>query len=185
MIQKKILLVMFLVFFSFALVSADVGIGISPSKMREQVTAGETYTYDFLVFNTGSQDIDLTLSATGEIAEFVTITEPSRTITPEPLPHEFPIKNGKTFTVTIDIPKSSKQKTYTGAFAAVGGGSSESRFGGSVGVSSQVEFISVPPKSFFAKLTNTHYIILGSILGLLLLIFIFKKLGIRIQVGKK
>lgn len=183
--KKSVILGFGILVFSLALVSANVGLGISPSKMKEQVVAGETYSYEFLVFNTGSQDIDLTFSTKGDFADFVVIETPDRTIAPEPEPHEFPIKNGKTFKVSVTFPKSSKEKIYSGTFSAIGGDSEGSRFGGSVGVTSQVEFIATPPASIFSRLTSTHYIIIGALALIVLLIYLFKKMGIKIQVAKE
>lgn len=165
------------------LVSASVGIGISPSKMKEQLVAGKTYTYNILVFNTGSSELEISLSALGELKGFTQIEPESLVIQPEPQPQELPIKNGQYFKVTFTPPRSGKMSTYVGTLSAIGKTSSDSQFGGNVGVSSQVELVVLPPKSIFSRLNTTHYIIIGAIVLVILLIFLFKRLGIKISVG--
>jgi len=51
---------------------AEVGLGISPSKAKIQVQAGETANIDFLVFNTGNRDVDVTMTSEGDITGVVT-----------------------------------------------------------------------------------------------------------------
>lgn len=179
--KEGVFLIFVLTLLSLSLVSADVGLGVSPSKMRQQIVSGDTYEYQFYVFNTGDNLMDVSLNIKGDIAEFSTVSPVDSSISPEPKPHELPLKNAKLFTLTVDAPNVRNQEIYSGTFSAIGGGSKESKFGGSVGVSSQIEFVVIPKEGFLAKLTKTHYIIVGVLLGLIALILIFKKLGIKIQ----
>lgn len=180
-VNNKYFVLGILLIFSLILVSAEVGLGISPSKMKEQVVAGDTYTYSFLVFNTGSQDIEVSLVVDGEIAEFATVQTPLLTISPEPSPHEFPIKNGVSFNVVFEMPKSMGDKAYTGTVSAVGKAASGSQFGGSVAVSSQVEFVSLSPDSIFSKLETKYYFIILGFIVLILLIYLLKRAGFHME----
>lgn len=180
---KIFLLTFVLVILFMNVASASVGVGISPSKMRQQIVAGETFTQEILIFNTGSEAMEITLVAEGEIKAFTEIEESAIIVEAEP-DDELPIENGKIFTVIFSPPRSGTEKIFTGTLSAIGSGAGDSQFGGNVAVSSKVELIVVPADSIFARLTNTHYIILGSILGLLLLIFILRKLGIKIKIDK-
>ena len=182
--SKKIYLLFVLSILLFSLVSADVGLGISPSKMRENLVAGSTFEYDIVVFNVGSDAMDIELVANGEISEFTTIEPKIQTIQPEPEPHEFPIKNGKVFHVVFDIPNSGKEKLYTGSFSAISRGSSDSQLGGNVAVVSKVEFNVIPPQSFLSKLSLSDYLISGIIILLVILFFLLKKIGIRINISR-
>jgi hypothetical protein len=175
--------ILFLV--SLMIVSANVGLGVSPSKIREEVTSGESYSYDYLVFNTGSQDINVKISVEGEISEFVTFESSQAVISPEPLPHEFPIKNGINFQYTIDFPKTMKPKVYTGKISVIGSGGGDSQFGGNVGVSTAVEYISIPPKSVFSKIGTNMYIFVAVLIALIALILILKKMGLKIVIKSK
>lgn len=166
-------------------VSASVGVGISPSKMKEQLIAGQSYTYDILIFNTGSNELEISLAALGELKGFTKVEPTSLVIQPEPEPQELPIKNGQYFKVTFSPPRSGKEITYSGTLSASGSASPDSQFGGNVGVSSQVELVVLPPQSIFSRLTTTHYIIIGVVLLIILFILIIKKLGIQISVGAK
>jgi len=181
----KVFLLISLILLSASLISADVGLGISPSKIRDQVNSGETYSIDVLVFNTGSNLANVTLSYSGDLSDMVQISPSSQEIESEPVPHEFPIKNGKVFKVTFKIPTSSSEKSYKGVLSAVGGSSSGTNFGGSVGVSSQIELVSIPSNSFFSSIPLYVYIVLGGIVLLILIIFLLKKAGLNIEFKKK
>lgn len=180
-----IIAILFLVGINLCLVSAAVGVGLSPSKLNLQVVGGEVQEIELLVFNTGDRDMELNIIVEGDIADIATIDPESLVVSPEPMPHELPIKNGKTFKVYITPPVSSKTIVYSGTIAAVGSPNSGSQFGGSVGVATQVTLTVIPPSSFFDKITMTQKIIVGSILLLVLLIVVLKKMGLSISFGNK
>lgn len=182
---EKIFLIFAVAIFAFTLVSAEVGLGISPSKMREHLIAGSSYTYDIVVFNVGTDAMEINLVVNGEIAPFTTITPASEIIEPEPKPHEFPIKNGKVFSVTFDIPNGGKERVYTGSLSAVGKGAGDTQFGGNVAVVSRVELNVLPPTSFLEKLTPIHYLAFGAIVLLALVVLGLKRAGLKIQFGNQ
>lgn len=181
---KLFLLSLVLVILFMNVASASVGVGISPSKMRQQIVAGETLVQEILIFNTGSDAMEITLIAEGEIKAFTEIEESALIVEAEPN-DELPIENGKIFTVTFSPPRSGSEKTFTGTLSANGKGTGESQFGGNVKVSSNVEIVVVPAKSIFARLTNTHYLIIGILFALVLLVIFLKKSGISIKFNKK
>lgn len=182
-LYKLVASFLFLVF-CFSVISADVGLGISPSKIRDPVISGETYSIEILIFNTGSEEMDITLSYVGDLSDSVVISPSSQIIQPEPVPHEFPIKNGKLFEITFKIPSSSSEKTYKGVISAIGGGSGGSNFGGSVGVSSEIEMVSVPSSSFFSLIPSYAYFVLGGIVLLIVIVLLLKKMGFKIEFNK-
>jgi len=180
---KLLGLMVVVLIFGMSFASASVGVGLSPSKMREHLTSGQSYTYDILVFNTGSDNMDITLSATGEIAEFVEIVENKMIVFPEPN-DELPIENGRTFKVVINAPRTGTEKIFKGKIVATGSGAGDSQFGGNVAVSSQIELVVTPSKSIFAKLNTIHYVILGLVLFIILMIVLIRKSGIKISFDK-
>jgi hypothetical protein len=175
------ILVLGLAIASLQFINADVGVGISPSKAVEQIEGGQEREIEFLVFNTGTDDIFITLSVAGDIAKFVTIEKVSDTISPEPIPHKLPIKNGKVFLVKLSPPATSNEKTYEGTISAIGSPSASSQFGGSVGVASQVQIIVTPTKTFLSYLTITHYIIIAAIVVMAFLIWFLRRAGFKVS----
>ena len=175
-------LVLVMLFMNVA--SAAVGVGISPSKMRQKVVAGETLVQEVLIFNTGSEAMEITLVAEGEIKAFTQIEESALIVEAEPN-DELPIENGKIFTVTFSPPRSTGDQIFTGSLSAVGKGAGESQFGGNVKISSKVEIEVIQASSIFARLTTTHYLILGILVALILLVVFFRKLGLSIKFEKK
>lgn len=171
--------------FSVSLVSAAVGVGLSPSRVNLQVVGGEMLELDLLVFNTGDSTMDLGIVVEGAIKDFTVVDLSSLSIDPEPKPHELPIKNGRTFNVKFNPPVSRKIVTYTGTIVAVSGTSGESQFGGSVGVATQVILTVVPPKSFFDYIELIHLIIAGFIIAIIVVIVLLKKSGFTIKFEKK
>lgn len=185
--QVKLVLGVFLlgILLFSGIVSAAVGIGISPSKMKEQLVAGSEYTYEILVFNTGSDPMEISLAPQGDLVGFTRIEPDSLIIEPEPYPREYPIKNGKIFRVTFDLPTyGGKTQHFVGTLSATGSGNSGSNFGGSVGVSSQIELIVNPPKSIFSKIKPVYYLIAGAIVLVLFLVILLRKAGLRISFGE-
>lgn len=169
---------------ALSLVSADVGVGVSPSKMIEQIQAGQSEEVELLIFNTGDASLDISLSFTGDIAKFAEVVTTSQIIEPEPKPHALPIKNGKTFLVKLSVPGGTKAGTYSGLISATGGAVEGSTFGGNVGVSTKIDIQVIEPESFFAKISTTSYIIIGAIILLILLIWFLKKQGLNISFKK-
>lgn len=175
-------LVVLILGMSFA--SAAVGVGLSPSKMREHLTGGKSYSYDILVFNTGSENMEITLTATGELKGLVEVEEQTLVVSPEPN-DELPIENGRNFKVTITPPRVSKEKIFKGTLVATGSGSKDSQFGGNVAVSSQVELVVSPSKSILSRMTTTQYVILAAVLLIILAIVLIRKSGLKISFDKK
>src|SRR3989344_8064706 len=105
MLNRKILLCFAAVFSAFGLMAApvlaNVGVGISPSKIAFETSGGATQDYEFLIFNSGDSPSTIIMSAEGDIKPYVTFSEESVVIDPEPQPHALPIKNGKRITVTF------------------------------------------------------------------------------------
>lgn len=182
---KNLVLVFGLLVFSFAFVSADVGLGVSPSKMREQIVSGETYEYELFVFNTGDQDIDVSFNPSEEFADFVEVLPSGMIIIPEPKPHELPLKNAESFTVIVEAPKVKDKTVYSGKISIVGGGVEGAKFGGNVAVSSQIEFIVVPAEGFLSKLSTVHYIVFSLIVFIVALSLLFRRIGFTIEFTKK
>ncbi|MCF7910579.1 hypothetical protein K9L16_02820 [Candidatus Pacearchaeota archaeon] len=169
----------------FSIISAEVGVGISPSKLKFQIIGGSEYEQEITVFNTGTYDSEIFLVAEGDIAGFTEITPKSVVVSPEPKPHELPLKNSQTFLVKFDPPSVAEKTTYSGSLSAVGSGSSDSTFGGKVGVTAQVVIENVPSDSFFSKISQTHVIITCIIIILILIFFVLKDTDISIKFKKK
>ena len=164
---------------------ASVGLGISPSRMIEEIPSGETTQYEFLVFNTGDDLIEVNLVVEGDFVDFTEFSHETLTLEPEPKPHELPIKNGETILVSFTPPASSKSKEYIGSIAIVGSPATGSTFGGSVGVSTRVTLITIPPKSIFSYITTKHLIYSGIIVLLIVIFFLLKRAGLKIEFKKK
>jgi len=161
-------------------VSADVGIGVSPSRSNVQVEAGKEITLDFLVFNTGDGDLDVTISTEGEISDYVELSETTLSISPEPKPHTRPIKNGKSVSVTFKAPVSARElKGLFVATAAPGGGT----LGGSVSIASTVDLKVLPAQGLIV--TTTQWTIIGALLGIVLLYIVWRRMGLQIKIKKK
>jgi len=165
-------------------VYAAVGVGVSPSKMRFQVEGGKTQRMELLLYNTGDYDLELGVKLEGDIAEIATATPEKVTVKPEPKPHEMPIKNGKKVTITFTPPATRRTKTYTGKIAASGTPKGV-QLGGSVGVASLVEMIVTPTPSILAFITPIHILVAGIIIGLIIIILILWKLGLKIEFKRK
>lgn len=181
----KKLLIPILLLFLFSIAYAEIGVGVSPSKIVLQIEGGKTDSTNLLVFNSGDHTIDISLKAEGDIAEFVQIDPVIQTIDPEPKPHALPIKNGKNFKLTFSPPTTNIKKTYTGMISAIGGSAETSQFGGSVGVATQVEIRTTPTISKFAFINITHLLIIGIIICIVLAGYMLKKSGLEITFKKK
>src|SRR3989338_9394761 len=165
-------------------VYADVGVGVSPSKTVIQVEGGEVHELTLLVFNSGDDPLEITLSTEGNIASFTTVETKKILVDPEPKPHELPIKNGKEVKVRMKPPATSKPVTYTGTINAVGSVATGQQFGGSVGVATQIEVQVTPSKSFWAFVTTTHLLIGAILLVLLALFLLLRRMGLHIRFEK-
>jgi len=183
--KLKLLIILVLVFFGLIqMISADVGVGISPSKMIIQLEGGRTHEFELMVFNVGSDPMKLSFVVEGTLSEITEVEyDENLLVDPEPQPHELPIKNGKTVLVRFTPPASGEE--YEGTISALGSAGGGSTFGGSVGVASKIKIIVIPPESIFAFVTITHLIIAGVIVFLVLLFFILKKMGLKIGFKKK
>ena len=140
---------------TFQSVVASVGLGATPSKMELNLQGGQEKAFEVTVYNTGDSPIGVTLSAEGEIADFVDFQENYAVIAPEPLPHELPLKNGHVFTVKITPPANKEFKTYKGIISASGTPENYGKFAGTVSVATIVE----------AKVNSPFY--LKSVLGVI------------------
>ena len=164
--------------------NADVGVGISPSKFIVAVPGGQTQDFEMIVYNPGTDSLEVGIEIEGEISKFTTVEPMRAVIRPEPAPHERPIKNSKRFKVTFSPPPSTKPKVYKGSIAA-SGGPAGGQFGGRVGVASLVELTVPPPIRFWDYITRTHIMIAGIILGILVLILVLRKAGLRLRFENK
>lgn len=184
--KKGVIVSVFALIILISFASAEVGVGISPSKMIIQVEGGKTsIPYELLIFNTGDYNMEISLSVDGEIAGMTKIEPENAIISPEPKPHELPIKNGKTFIVTFKPPATNKDVVYTGSISAVGSPTAGSQFGGGVGVAAQIELRVTPTKSIFARIPKIYYFILAAIIILILIVYLLKKAGLNISFKKK
>jgi hypothetical protein len=164
-----------------SLASAEVGLGVSPSKIRLAVNGGESQEIEMLVFNSGDNPLDVQLVAEGDIAKYVEIT-PAGTISlePEPKPHALPIKNGKTFIIKFNPPMTFTTKTLTGKISAVGSPTAEMQFGGSIGVAMQVELIVSPSGTGYI-----WYIVIGVLAALAIIVWLMKRARPKGRKAKK
>ncbi len=183
--MKKIIFLLTLFIFIVNIAYADVGVGLSPSRVVLEVEGGKTQQIDLLVFNSGDYLMEVGLSSEGDIADFTEIEPTSIIIEPEPKPQALPIKNGKTFIVKFKPPATRESKTYTGTISATGKPTGGSSFGGSVGVATKVELIVTPTVSMFAFITTTHILVAGIIILLIIIILLFRKAGFRFKIEKK
>lgn len=185
--DKMLLMFAFVLFviISANLAYADVGIGVSPSKIVLQVEGGKTQEISLLVFNSGDNSMEISVTSEGEIEKFTQIEPNSIVVEPEPKPHVLPIKNGKSFVVRFTPPATSDTKKYTGTISATGSPGAGSQFGGSVGVATQVELIVTPTTSIFAFLTATHIIAICAIVALIIIVLLLRRAGLIIQFKRK
>lgn len=164
---------------------AAVGVGISPTKVIFQVEGGKNQVLELLVYNTGDSPMEVKLTADDNLASITNIRPSSMIITPEPIPHEFPIKNGRKFVVEFTPPVTRKDIVYTGSISAIGANAGNSQFGGSVGVATQVELRVTKTRSQLDFIT-AQQIIIGSLIVLIIIIIILiKKAGFRLKLEKK
>jgi hypothetical protein len=173
-----------LLLFSGALVSAATGVGISPTKSAIRVESGSEQIVQLVVFNSGDNPLTIAVEAKGDVARFVTFDQTSALIEPEPKPQQLPIKNGKTFFVTVKIPAGTRQGLYSGELIASGSASGSSQFGGTVGVASYLDVYVVPPQSLLDRIPRSYLIAGLAILCLVGVFFVLKKAGVRIQVKR-
>lgn len=183
--REKIFLVFVTALFLVSVVSAEIGLGMSPSRMIEHVVAGESQFIEITVFNVGDEDVNITLVPKGDIVKFVTITPAVQTVEPEPRPHEFPVKNGRIFYVVIDVPKGTSSGEYYGTFSAIGSGDGVSQLGANVAVVAQMELNVLKTKSFFARLNPSYYFAIGLILIGFAIAFSLKNFKLQLKVKKK
>jgi hypothetical protein len=186
--MKQLLLLVTLVLTTllFALfVAAQVGVGMSPSKIVLEGTSGDVLEQSVLVFNSGDQLMKLRFSADGEIASFTTFSQQELTVEPEPQPHALPIKHGQSFTAQFKLPVSGATKKYSGTISASGGPTAGSQFGGTVGVGALVEIIVHPPASPLAFVTGQHLLI-GVVVVIVILVLVFlRKAGWKMKFEPK
>jgi len=164
---------------------AEVGVGMSPSKIVLQIEGGTSQDFEFLVFNSGDYPLDISLGSDGDISKFTKVETSGVTLQPEPKPHELPIKNGQNFKVTFTPPVSGETKVYTGTINAAGSPAKGAQFGGSVGVAALAQIIVVPPTSIFSYITPTYQAIILIAAIILAVMFLMKRAGFKISVQRQ
>jgi hypothetical protein len=164
---------------------ADVGVGISPTKVVLQFEGGGESQFSLLVFNSGDSNLKISLSADGEIAKFISFSPAEEEIEPEARPHALPIKNGKNFVVTFDAPRVSRPTKYTGTISATGTPGEGSQFGGSVGVATQVEITVVPAESLFQRIPPVYLYVAAGIVALVVIVFALRRMHMHISFGSE
>lgn len=177
-IWMGVLLVLFLLPATHASV---VGLGMSPTKWVVNAAVGQETRLEGVVFNSGGEELGVSLNAEGDIAPFVSFPIGLFTVIPEP-DQELPIENGQTFTVII---KPTKEGTFTGTVAAVGGPAQNSQFGGMVSVAAALLVTVGPPASPLDAITMQQMLIAGSAIAFLLLFVILKKVGLKLTFERK
>jgi hypothetical protein len=165
--------------------AAEVGVGISPTKVALQFESGKEHHFSLLVFNSGDSNLDITLSAEGEIAQYVSFEPTQSSVEPEPRPHALPIRNGENFVVTFDAPRVSKPTKYVGSISATGTPGAGSQFGGSVGVATQVEITVVPAESSFNRIPPVYLYIAAGIVALVVIVFALRRMHMHISFGSE
>jgi len=185
--MKKILTLLILILAAILMSSiayAAVGVGISPSKMVLQVEGGKTQQMEILVYDTGDYPMNLNIGVEGDLAEITQIEPTAVYVDPEPKPIVMPIKNGKKVTITFIPPATRTPRIYTGKVTAAGGVAS-GQFGGSVGVATLVELRVTKTPSIFAFITSTHILVAGIILGVIIIILLLWRLGLKIEFRRR
>ena len=165
-------------------VSANVGVGMSPSKVVIQIEGGKSMDYSFLVFNSGDNPLIIGLEASGDIAEFTTIAENGFLVEPEPLPHALPIKNGRTISVKFSPPATGMKTTITGMITAAGSAPKDAQFGGNVAVATPVEIIVTPSASVLSYITPQYWGLALLVIAVIAILFLLKKAGIKISIER-
>lgn len=168
--KNKILIILILILINTKFIYADVGVGISPSKIVMQLEEGKTHEVSLLVFNSGDNPLEVTLNSEGEIAKFIDIEPESKIIQPEPSPHSLPIKNGETFIVKFNVPRTGEAKRYIGIISAIGSTNKEAQVGGNVGVATQVELITIPTKTTPIFRYLAYLIVIGIVFIIIILL---------------
>jgi len=189
--MKKTLIISIAIFFliNLAIVSASIGIGVSPSKVYDKMQSKQEKNFTFSIYNTGDITLKAKMSASEEMNNMVTFYPEEITIEPEPEPHRLPAVNGKNVIVTLKAPVTNKIRKITGHIVATAGSGGGSTFGGSGAVASRFELEISPPTHFWEYWTRTQVtigsIIIALVLGLLTAILIMKKKGLSVGLIKK
>ena len=165
------------------IVSASIGVGISPSKVNDRIGSKEEKNYTFIIYNTGNTNVLIKMGSSDGIDGKAKFYPSELTLIPEPEPHRLPPVNGKEVIVTIKAPVTGSLKKFVGYVVATAGAAPGSSFGGSGAVASRFE-LEVTPAKYFWDYMSTLQIVL-SILVILLIIsiiiirMIMKKKGIH------
>lgn len=183
--KTTLLAVIFLFFMGLGIVSANVGIGVSPTKIVMEIEAGEKVEIPYIVFNTGDSPISVSFNLDGDIAQFSKLSAmQSSVLQPEPYPRELPIKNGESINIEFSPDGSMKPGIYAGQISAVGSLTSESQFGGSVGVATNVEITVRPAKSLLSRIPKIYLYLFVVITGVALLVATLRKMHYSISLKK-
>ena len=189
MVMNKILLIVGMFLISISLVSASIGVGISPSKVSDQVVSKQEKNCTFTIYNTGDIPVLIKMSASDELEGKVKFYPEELSIIPEPEPHRLPPVNGKDVIVTVKAPVSRDLKKITGHIVATAGAAPGSSFGGSGAVASRFELQISPPKHFWDYMTDKQIILVNLLILLVIIIFIvrwlMKKKGIHFALVKE
>jgi hypothetical protein len=183
--MKKYILLILALTLILPFVSANVGVGVSPTKIVMQVESGKQTSIDLLVFNPGDNPLDIRLSGEGDIMKYISLDDKKVSLEPEPQPHALPIRNGQTLPVIFKAPSVHQATTYKGTLSATGTLTEGSQFGGSVGVATQVEITVLPSKSILSYLNNTYtYAVIG-VFALVIAVVALKRAGLNVSFRKK
>lgn len=166
--KKILIIIIFLICVNT--VYSEVGVGISPSKVIIKESSGSFHELEFLVYNTGSNPLNISLSAEGDIANFTEFEYKSYIVQPEPKPHKFPIKNGQKIKVNLKIPNVNTDSKYLGEIVATGS-SAGSQFSGKVSVATEVQIDVISP----VKKPFSYNFILITVLIFIVLFFVIYK----------
>ncbi len=189
MVMNKILFIVGMFLVCISLVSASIGVGISPSKVLDQVVSKQEKNYTFTIYNTGDIPVLIKMSASDELEGKVRFYPEELSLLPEPEPHRLPPVNGKDIIVTVKAPVSHDLKKITGHIVATAGAAPGSSFGGSGAVASRFELMIGPPKYFWDYMTDKQILLANLVILLIIIIFIarwiMKKKGIHFALVKE
>ena len=110
--MKKIILI-FILLLNISIVSASVGIGVSPAKLSDTIFTGDVKEYEYIVYNTGDINVTANIEVEGDLSDYADISDKSLFLLPEPEPHRLPPVNGKITKIKIHAPLLFKEKNYT------------------------------------------------------------------------
>ena len=163
--MKFLITLIILLIVNISLVTASVGIGISPSKLVDSINSMKSKEYDYIIYNTGDINITAKMYTEGELSDYITITPSELFLLPEPEPHRLPPVNGKMIKVKVRAPFAFDEKNYTSKIIA----SVSPGFGGVITTGAVASNIEITVKKDFSIIFYIFIIIL------FIIIFYFTK----------